>query len=384
MRDLSYAWPEAAYLFFLVFPFLGLLWTLYLYRNKIVEMFTSAGVGESILMRRSKLFFFLKALGLNLVWVALVLALMQPRGHSRYASLSDDEEQVVDERLLEETDELSTVLERRKAHDLIFMLDTSASMEVKDTRTGKSRLDFAKDIIDEITSQLDGQSVALYAFTSEIAPVVPLTYDYLFLRLALRSIKVNMGDVAGTDLVESLDMVRKRHFSGQDKITTLLILTDGGDTHLETLSGQERETQIQTILSRLGKPEENQVRVFTIGLGSAEGSVIPDLTYNGKAVTSSLDEELLNRLSEKGRGRYYSSNRFSTLSIASDLLEMIRKDDRYVEEELSNTKLLRVERTLSEEREVSFDLYFQYPLAVAIVLLTFILLGPDVRKRRKI
>ena len=86
------------------------------------------------------------------------------------------------------------------------MLDTSASMSVEDTRQKNTRLEVAKEIIDEMVQKLDGQNVALYSFTSALTPIVPLTLDYLFTRLMLQDVHLNYGEVAGTDLFESLEM----------------------------------------------------------------------------------------------------------------------------------------------------------------------------------
>ena len=40
-------------------------------------------------------------------------------------------------------------------------------MSVKDTRTGISRLDEAKEIVDETVSRLKGENASLWAFTAE-------------------------------------------------------------------------------------------------------------------------------------------------------------------------------------------------------------------------
>ena len=72
-------------------------------------------------------------------------------------------------------------------------------MAVVDTRVGESRLDYAKEIIDELVSQLDGEEVALYSLTSEMTLLVPPTNDYLYLRLMLHQVGYNEGDVYGTD-----------------------------------------------------------------------------------------------------------------------------------------------------------------------------------------
>lgn len=113
-----------------------------------------------------------------------VLALMDPVLH------------VVSEQFVSESSPVQTTTVRRKAHDVVFLLDVSASMGVKDGRLSRSRLDYAKELIDEIVARLHGETVSLYTFTSKVAQVVPGTMDYLYLRMLLRDVEVNSTGVA--------------------------------------------------------------------------------------------------------------------------------------------------------------------------------------------
>lgn len=388
LRDLHYEWPGAAYLIFVAILIAFLMWMLYEYRRKVVLGFAEKPSLVKLLMPRSRFYYLLKSAALCAAWVCATLALMQPKGNGRYYVPEEQrqDDKVLQEALVEhEEDEEQQVVLRRKAHDVIFLVDASASMLINDTRTGVTRLDYAKDIIDEVVSQLDGQTVALYAFTSEATTVVPLTMDYLFFRLMLRNIGINEGDVAGTDLVEALETVKKKHFGGSGKLRTLILLTDGGDTRLEQLQGEQRASEMQTIISRIGDAEEQSLRIFTVGLGSQEGKIIPDITFEGQPVHSSLDEDLLIKLSDRGRGRYYFGNAFSAFGISADLIRQIRKDDPFVEEITAPKIRGRVERFTQQgyEPEILYDLFFQGPLGIAIILLTVALLLPDTRKKRK-
>ena len=203
MRDIQWGFPGAAYLLLFVLIFSLLFWVLYEWRRRVVTAFAKKECLDKLLVRRSRLYYLIKCLFFCAAWGFATLALMQPKGAGRYL---DGQKEVTEQRVVEQKEvEGETITLRRKTHDVIFLLDASASMAVTDARGDKRRLDLAKEIVDEVVSQLDGQAVALYAFTSETSAVVPVTHDYLFFRLALRRVGIHEGDVGGTDFLGALE-----------------------------------------------------------------------------------------------------------------------------------------------------------------------------------
>lgn len=266
---------------------------------------------------------------------------------------------------------------RRLAHDVILLIDCSASMTVPDCRLGQSRLDFAKEIADEIIAGLTGHTVALYGFTSGLTTVVPSTFDYFYSRLMLKRIAINEGDVAGTDLMEALEGVLRRHAQGGDqKARTLILMTDGGDVRLEQAKEGEREQQIEALCSRLQVPKV-PVKLLTIGLGTAAGQLIPDLTYAEEPVLSALDEELLQRLSATGGGNYYFANDFSSLELANRIFSQLE----LTESEIEQAQLEEPHSGSGEEGGISicYDRPVRVPLILAIMGLGLTLWTQGVR-----
>ena len=366
MNDIDFVCPYVSILVFVVVLFVVLHWLFFIYRDRSLNKFASSGSLKKILYKPSLLREWICVMLICLSWIAMVFALMQPRGNPRYPE--EKSEHIGNEKVVEEESGSTQCTKRYKAHDVIFLLDTSASMSVNDTRTGETRLQYGKEIVDEIVSRLNGQAVALYAFTSKVTTMVPPTVDYLYFRLILRDIDINEGDVAGTDMLEALDVLKNRHWNGiSQKIKTLIILTDGCDTYLERLHGEQRKREVVTLLDRLGDTEKNSIRVFCIGLGTKEGAIIPNINFEEKVVKSSLDEDLLTQLSDKGRGSYYFANRYSSIAIADDIVSIMQRDDLF-EDKITEAKNVVVERTIEEKNfEPIYDLYFQIPLAVAII-----------------
>lgn len=365
-NDLYYEFPSAAYLVFLVFVLAGLAWNLHVFRKKFLGRFSRA---SEVIIPRSRFAFWTKAAAVCLAWIATTIVLMQPKGNGHYPESHKEKKWVSDKK------EKEGIIQR-KAHDVIFLVDASASMEVPDARGGQTRLQFAKELIDEIISRLKGESIALYAFTSDATKLSPLTMDYLFVRLMLKQMNINEGDIAGTNMTEALASLRDEYFlTITPKRKTLVILSDGGDTHLEELKGNEQQRAIDSIKFFFNQAEELDLNVFTIGLGSREGGIIPHVEYEGKPVHSSLNEQLLKELSSRGMGKYYYANDFSAVDLAHDFVNAINQPVG-IEEYRVKTR-----SQVKGSQDLIYDLFFQIPLGIAIVLLGFVLLFPDTRKR---
>lgn len=361
-EGLQFAFSEGKLLFFLL-P----LWVLLIYRLRGMRRRFSAGLGIGKNPRSQIHSWVFQAL-LPLTFFFATLALMQPFIFDDFEKGEGGRGSPVE--LSEEGDS-----PRKKiAHDVIFLVDASASMSVEDTRLGISRLAFAKEIIDETITKLSGQNVALYAFTSEVTTICPLTMDYVCFRLRNSFIAINEGDVAGTDLLFALDIVKKKHFAGKkEKPTTLVLLTDGGDTRIEQLKGEKREEEIQLLLGTLvnGKAP---LTLFTIGLGTQGGKEIPGVEFEGSPVFSTLDEELLERLGEIGGGSYIYADEGSAWVIASQLVDAIKKRDGY--EDAQGSRLGAAGVALKKKH------YYQIPLVCALAAFLFLLTTPQTRKRR--
>ncbi len=370
--------PQAAHYFFVSIPLLVLFTRSVLSRKKRLRSFAQEGALSDLLFLEKRVF--VRYGLLTAVWIFLILALMGPE--MLLPVSPQGEKTVIGEKIIKQ-DEPEKVTIRKRAYDVSILIDTSASMSVTDTRMKVSRLDYAKEIVDEIISRLDGQNVALYAFTSEVTPLVPPTPDYFFTRLLLRNIGINEGDVAGTDLFEVFDVLNKKILSGpSEKRKAVILLTDGGDTGMEKLTGEEREKEIRALSGKIEAYQKKNTRPFIIGLGTKEGEPIPGMQADGVDIFSSLDGDLLRRLSEQGRGRYYFADEYSATSIAESLAEGIEKESLVTEEEETVSEKIRREASYSSGN-APHRLIFQLPLGLAVLLLAAELLLPNWPRRRR-
>jgi Ca-activated chloride channel homolog len=365
----SYDYPEAAYLFFGLIPILFFFGMLFRYRTQMLEKFADKAIISKLLIPRSKSMFFLQVGLFCIAWLFTVLALMGPKGNGHYPPW----EQKMGNKSKNSHKEQFEL--KRKAHKIVFLIDASASMSVNDSN-GETRLSNAKDIVDEVVSDLTGESVALYAFTSEVTKLVPSTMDYLFFRLMLPQIKINEGGVAGTNIKEAISQMNQREFSKpSEELNTLIILSDGGDTEIDSSEGGKRGNGIEAIANLEKNAKELKLRVIAVGIGSREGKNIPGIEYKGKPVHSSLESDLLKKLSEVGRGQYFQSNDYQTVPLAKNILDFMNKDSPFLEKQ----NVVRNEKASQED--LIYDLYFQYPLGLAIFFLALAIILPETQLR---
>lgn len=356
LHDIRYTFPQAAYLLLALFFIAALFWRLFQYRKQILNPFTDT----KLLVPRSSRNYWIRALLLLLAWSLAVVALMQPAGYGYYS-----------ERMRTGIGGKNSRTSISAPHLVILLIDVSASMSVPDSYHGAKRIDIAKEIADNIVRRLNGEYAALYGFTSEVTQISPQTFDYLFVRLMLKQLQINEGGISGTSIVEALRKMHEEYFTPPTPLLkTLILFSDGGDTRLETMQGQERENEINTMVNLLGNPEANHLRVFTIGMGTKKGETIPGIVFEGKPVVSSLQEDVLKKLSEAGRGHYFSSNDYSAAELSASLIARMR-------EGIPSTSKKTEKGAGDGKDDLIHDLFYQFPLGLAIMLLALAVFLPE-------
>ncbi|MFA6915618.1 MAG: VWA domain-containing protein [Parachlamydiales bacterium] len=317
-------------------------WRLSTYRSQVLEHLP-------ITVRpRSPVIYLLKTVLLSIVWLGLTVALMGPMGNPRAIDESRDE---------------PVKGLRQTPQDVVFLIDASASMATHDGRGKNTRLDEAKGLTELIIEQLQGQNVALYAFTSELTPLAPATPDYLFTILTLRALKINEGDSSGTQLSAALTALSNEYKEdSKDKKHSLVILTDGGDN----------SSNLQKISEELMKLRKMDWEIFFVGVGSLKGDTVPNVTYKGQPVNSKLEEEWLKKIAAE-RGQYYSANRMNALNLSKVIGGQI----------LSSNKRTGQQEIDSKPQQYIYDRYFQWPLTAALFALLFYFVLPDVDVRKE-
>ncbi|MCE2982771.1 MAG: VWA domain-containing protein [Parachlamydia sp.] len=362
LRDITFNHPGALSLLLILIPLLLLQASLLIYRNKRLSAFVAKRLMPLLLVPR--LYSYWKMALSACLWTFLCIALMDPIGNIHYAFANSPTE-------IKPHD----FSRRSLPHEVVFLVDTSASMGVKDGEEGESRLRTAQEIMEEVISLLKGELASLYSFTSVLTPLVPPTYDYLFTRLIIKSLSINHGDVGGTHFQKILtDLKEKLFVQPQQKTTTLVLLSDGGDQVIEKTEGAARQEAMNNILASLPSPETFHFRLLTIGVGKEMASMIPHVKHEGEPVYSKLEPAILEALASRFNGTYYPAADWRTYELAHALADEIGA--------VATEPTQSLQRTVFQPKsqEILYDLYYQIPLGISLLIFLAYLLLPEARK----
>lgn len=196
---------------------------------------------------------------------------------------------------------------KRQGVDLLVALDLSASMNAEDVKP--SRLEKAKYEISRLIDKLQGDRVGLIVFTGEAYLQSPMTLDYSALRMFLNIAETSQMPSSSTDFSAAMETAAQAFQSGEknenssNAAKVLMIISDG-----ENHGGGYDEA--------LQKLEEQNVSVYTLGLGTESGTTIP--LYNdsgslmgykrneqGQVVNTRLQAQVLRSIAQDGNGEYY-------------------------------------------------------------------------------
>jgi Ca-activated chloride channel family protein len=188
---------------------------------------------------------------------------------------------------------------KRRGNDIIFAVDTSRSMSTPDVKP--NRLARAKLAIDDFVSRLNGDAVGLVAFAGSAFLQCPITLDYGAFHESLAALDTHIIPRGGTNITSAIHEAQAalQRRPGSDKV--LIFVTDGEDLEGDSLAAAKAAAT------------QDGLKIFTVGVGSANGDLIPLPAdqgggflkdSEGHLVKSRLDESALKALAAATGGSY--------------------------------------------------------------------------------
>ncbi len=233
-----------------------------------------------------------------------------------------------------------------KSTDIFICQDISNSMlseDIKPNRLERSKL-WAESLIRSLAS--DRVGVVLFAGNAFLQS--PLTTDYGAATMFIRSAHPELITTQGTSIGDAIQVCMDNFGNENEAQKVILLLTDGED-------------QDENAMAIARKAKEKNIGVFTIGIGTPEGGLIPILIHNasdykrdetGKPIQTKLNAKFLQELAGAAQGKYFWIN-------DGEAIVSILKD------EIANMTKQRVaERSYSE-----YESYFPYFLFPGLILL---------------
>jgi Ca-activated chloride channel family protein len=234
----------------------------------------------------------------------------------------------------------------RKGIDVFIAMDISQSMMAEDL--APNRLERAKRFTEELVQELAGNRVGLILFAANAYLQMPLTTDYAAATLFVQSVNTGMAPYQGTSIGGAIQLAEKAFPEDNKNHKAIIIITDG-------------ENHDEEAMAAAAEANNNGLLIFTVGVGTEEGSFVPEIRNgtkvykkdrSGEAVRSKLDADLMREIAEAGNGNYF-----------------------YLSEGMQITQSLREQVDRMEKREYEqrvfdeYESYFQYCILAGLIVL---------------
>ncbi len=245
-----------------------------------------------------------------------------------------------------------------EGRSLILAIDTSRSMLATDLVP--NRLERAKLAARDIVDSLPQDRIGLIAFAGRAFLQAPLTTDHLAVIESIDQIDTEIIPRGGTNLTAAVQLALKTFGESSSDQNALILFSDG-----EALEGQGAVQSIKELADR-----ESMI-VITIGVGTEQGSIIPEpgpdgrpqegvfiRDADGQVVRSRLDPVALRRLATGGGMYIQLGDRASLTRVVRVITENLTKS-----READEAKKRPIER-------------FMWPLGIGVFLLILAHLVP--------
>ncbi len=191
----------------------------------------------------------------------------------------------------------------RKGIDMMIALDVSNSMLAEDIKP--NRLERSKQAISKLIDQLSGDRVGIIVFAGKAYIQLPITTDYAAAKLFLNTIDTKVVPTQGTAIGEAIEMAIGS-FTEETHSKAIIVITDG-ENHEDGAIDAAKEA------NNMG------IKVYTIGMGLAEGTPIPEYNSYGRrtgykkdrqgtTIITKLNEDMLQQIATAGNGVYVRAN----------------------------------------------------------------------------
>ncbi|HTL56984.1 MAG TPA: VWA domain-containing protein [Candidatus Limnocylindrales bacterium] len=247
---------------------------------------------------------------------------------------------------------------KQRGVDVVVAIDVSKSMLAQDI--APNRLARAKLAAMDLMQVSKGDRLGLVAFAGSAFLQCPLTIDDVAFRQSLDALDVNTIPEGGTAIAEAIETTETAFKEG-DNHRVLVLMTDGEDHDSGALEAAQ-------------KAAKAGLRIYTIGIGTADGELLRIKNANGQddyirdeqgnVVKSHLNESLLREIAGASEGGFYLPLRGAKTidSLYSEGLSKLPKSEH-------QQRLIK-----------QFTDRYQWPLGLAILLVALEMVLPERKK----
>ena len=237
--------------------------------------------------------------------------------------------------------------------DIMIAVDLSESMNANDIQP--SRIVKVKIEIKKIVDEFSGDRIGIIMFSGEAFVQCPLTYDKNALNLFVETLNTGLVPNSGTDFGPPLELglskLQDENSGDNDFKSKIIILFSDGEDF-----GEDTDQSIEKI-------KENSLKLFSVGIGTDEGSKILDDFGNfkkdneGNDVITKLNSSSLRETADKTGGKYYE----------------ISKNKNEINQMITEIKNIKGDIIDQQTSNISENKYFYFLLsALVLVAIDFI------------
>lgn len=185
----------------------------------------------------------------------------------------------------------------KRGIELVIAVDVSNSMLARDVTP--DRLSRAKQMLSRIIDTRKDDQVALIVFAGEAYVQMPLTSDTQSAKLFLQSIDPTLVPLQGTVISKAIELGINSFSSNKDVDKAMILITDAEDHEGSAMQMAKRAS-------------DAGIMVNVMGIGSVDGSPIPQSPHSnqyrtdseGNIVLSKLNEQMAREIAQNGKGLF--------------------------------------------------------------------------------
>ena len=210
---------------------------------------------------------------------------------------------------------------KRSGVEAVIALDISNSMLAEDVTP--SRLEKAKKLISRLVDTFNNDKVGMIVFAGEAFTQLPITSDYVSAKMFLESISPSLITTQGTDIGAAIRLAMKS-FTPNDGVGRAIVVITDGENHEGGAIEAAKEAA------------EKNMQVFILGIGSPDGSPIPEergsnhfrKDKDGNVIVTRLNEQMCQEIAKAGNGVYIRvDNSNSAEKILNEQIAKLAKAD---------------------------------------------------------
>ena len=208
--------------------------------------------------------------------------------------------------------------------DMLIAIDVSKSMLAHDVKP--NRLERSKLAVKDLVSKLNGDRIGLLAFAGSAFLQCPLTIDYNGFLLSLDDVNTDTIPRPGTSISGAIKEAIETFKGPEKKFKVLVLITDGEELEGDAMRAANEAAQAG-------------IRIYCIGVGTAEGELIPAINEQGErayladreghAVKTHLNEDLLKKIAVATGGSYVHATQsdFGLILLYDKVISKLEKHD---------------------------------------------------------